>query len=106
MFYTYSYRYFLRLKVPVRFGTLCSILTAQYRRIKHALIFFIILKYFRFRTEGHPIKLKSLHSVFLGMLSDILDPFADLGPEQNLVSFVKDRRKGSAHARGLAEACR
>ncbi len=50
--------------------------------------------------------MKFLHSVFLGMLSDILDPFADLSPEQNLVSFVKDRRKGSAHSRGLAEACR
>jgi hypothetical protein len=41
------------------------------------------------------------------MLAEILDPFADLTPDQNLVSFLtKDKRKGSVYARYLAEACR
>jgi hypothetical protein len=41
------------------------------------------------------------------VLSDILDPFADLSPDQNLLAFVmRDKKRGSARARDLAEACR
>jgi hypothetical protein len=41
------------------------------------------------------------------MLSDILDPFSGLTPDQNLMAFVtRDKKRGAARARDLAEACR